>query len=54
MTPTNAPFTYTNAILYRSFMFRRHLRHPQGALHQLTKTQQIAKVIHILLQYSCS
>jgi hypothetical protein len=30
MTPTDAPY----AVLYRSYMFRHQLRHPQGALHE--------------------
>jgi len=30
VTPTVAPY----AVLYRSYMFRHHLCHPQGALHE--------------------
>jgi len=30
MTPKVAPY----AVLYRSYMFRHYLRHPQGALHE--------------------
>ena len=41
MTPTNTPLIYTNTILYRSYMFRRHLRHPQGALDQDLKLTKI-------------
>jgi hypothetical protein len=26
MTPTNAPLIYKNTVLYRRYMFRRHLR----------------------------
>ena len=32
MTPSNTPLKYTNTILYRAYMFRRHIRHPQGTL----------------------
>jgi len=32
MTPKNSPMIYTNTVLYRSYTFRCHLRHLQGAL----------------------
>jgi hypothetical protein len=32
VTPRNARLVYTNTVLYRSYMFRHHLCHPQGAL----------------------
>ena len=47
MTPTNAPmiciyiYIYIIAVLYRSYMFRRHLRHLQGALNQDLKLTKI-------------
>jgi hypothetical protein len=41
VTPKNAPFIYTNKVLYRSYVFRRHLRLPQGALHQDLKLSKI-------------
>lgn len=34
-TPTNAILTYTTTILYSSYMFLCHLRHPRGALHDI-------------------
>jgi hypothetical protein len=54
---TNICTLHTHAVLHRFYMFRRHLRHPHAVLHQdlkLTKVQYIKKVIHIILQYSCS
>jgi len=33
MTPRNVSLIYTNTILYRCYMFRRHLRHFRGAPH---------------------
>ena len=34
ITPINATFMYINTIIHRHYMFRRHLRHPQGAKYQ--------------------
>jgi len=39
---------------YNSYVFRRHLRQSQGALHQDLKLTKSREVIHIVLQNSCS
>jgi hypothetical protein len=44
-------FCITNTVLYRYYVFRRHLRYTQGPQHQwldLTKLEQITIVIHII------
>ena len=46
MTPKNAHLIYFNTVLYRCYMFQRHLHHPQVALYQdlkLSKIQQFKK-----------
>ena len=57
ITPTNPPFTYKHTVLLSCYMFRRHLRHTPPALQQAlnpTNIHENTKVIHIVLQYSCS
>jgi hypothetical protein len=42
-TKKNAPVIYTDTVFYLSYMFRRHLRNPQGAVHQDLKRTKILK-----------
>jgi hypothetical protein len=41
MTPKNAPWIYTNTILYHSHMFQHHLNYAQGAVHQDVKLSKM-------------
>jgi hypothetical protein len=41
MTPTNAPFIYTDTVLHCSYMFRHYLRYPKGTLHKDLKLIKI-------------
>ena len=38
VTPTNAPFLYTNIVLHHSYILWHHLHHPQGITHLDLKT----------------
>ena len=51
MTQTEATTVCSNTILYRSYMFRRHLRHLQTALHQDLKLSGINKVKIVSTEY---
>ena len=41
MAPTNGPLLSKNTVLYRCYIFLYHLRHPQGALHQELKLNEV-------------
>jgi len=41
MTRKNAPLLYIHTVLHHSYMFRHHLRHPQGALQKDLKLTKI-------------
>ena len=51
-TPTHAPLMYLNTVLYHCYMFRRQLRHPQGALQQHLKLTKILIRSNKLKQYA--